>query len=61
MESRHANYLCSHNGITPLGLHNVAPPSDGAFDRLGVSEKQLASIDEQLKETLDAAKTLASI
>jgi len=56
-----ANYLCSRNGITSLGVHNVASPSDEAIARLGISEKQLSSIYEQLEETLEAADTLAAI
>jgi HD-like signal output (HDOD) protein len=56
-----ANYLCSRNGITSLGVHNVASPSDEAIARLGISGKQLASIYEQLEETLEAADTLAAI
>ncbi|MCH8047085.1 MAG: HDOD domain-containing protein [Planctomycetes bacterium] len=55
------NYLCSRHGITSLGVHNVAPPSDAAIARLGISENQLSSIFEQLEETLEAADTLAAI
>ncbi|MCH8922105.1 MAG: HDOD domain-containing protein [Planctomycetes bacterium] len=56
-----ANYLCSRNGITSLGVHNVVSPSDEAIARLGISGKQLANIYEQLEETLEAADTLAAI
>ncbi len=56
-----ANYLASRQGISSLGVHNLAAPSDLVYSRLGMTKDQIEEIWEQLEPTLDSAIVLASL
>lgn len=55
-----ANYLCSRAGVTSLGVHNVAPPADEVYARLGLDQVTLAIIWDELDTSLDKASSLAT-
>jgi len=56
-----SNYLCSRKDIPSLGIHNVRSPSEEVFAELGIGERLLARIWDQLEETLSGADVMASI
>ncbi|MGI8982774.1 MAG: HDOD domain-containing protein [Pirellulaceae bacterium] len=54
-----ANFLCSQAGRTSLGVHNVAPPPEEVYSRLGLDPISLQIIDSELEAKLDNAEALA--
>ena len=56
-----ANFLASKKGLTSLGVHNIAPPTEKIYDSLGLHRRQLASLIEGLDELLESSKVLADI
>ena len=55
-----ANFLCSQAGRTSLGVHNVAPPPDEVYSRLGLDQISLKIIESELEAKLDNAEALAT-
>ncbi|MBC7855015.1 MAG: HDOD domain-containing protein [Pirellulaceae bacterium] len=55
-----ANFLCSQAGRTSLGVHNVAPPPEEVYSRLGLDEISLKVIESELEAKLDNAEALAA-
>jgi len=56
-----ANYLASHKGLSAMGIHNNAPPTDRICTSLGLDKRGLASIVEELDSALESANVLAGI
>ena len=56
-----ANYLASREGMSSLGVHNVAPPPDTVFAGLGLQATQLAEIWDELGLALSTANALAEM
>lgn len=54
-----ANYLCSRAGRTSLGVHNVAPPPEEVYSRLGLDPISLQIIESELEAKLENAEALA--
>ncbi len=56
-----ANYLASREGMSSLGVHNVAPPPDAVYVGLGLQATQLAEIWDELGLALSTANALADM
>lgn len=56
-----ANHFASRNVISSLGVTNIPPPTNKVCEALGLQEKQLEVIWEEMEPALEAAKTLAKI
>jgi putative nucleotidyltransferase with HDIG domain len=56
-----ANFLCSRRGMSSLGVHNVEPPPQVVFERLGIDRDHLTHIWDRLEEELEkSAAVIAS-
>ena len=53
-----ADYLCSRSGWSSLDCHNVAPPSNVVFARLGIDASLLTVLGQQLYASLNHAGSL---
>ena len=53
-----ANYLCSRSGWSSLDCHNVDPPSNVVFSRLGIDTSLLTVLGKQLPASLKHASDL---
>lgn len=56
-----ANYMASREGMSSLGVHNVAPPPDVVYAGLGLQATQLAEIWDELGLALSTANALADM
>ncbi|HVX61120.1 MAG TPA: HDOD domain-containing protein [Pirellulales bacterium] len=56
-----ANYLCTRNDISSLGVKNVEPPPDRCYRELGIHADHMATILERLGETLEGAAQAAAM
>lgn len=56
-----ANYLCTRNDYSSLGVNNVTPPGDDVYRELDIHAEDMTRIAARLNETLAAASTAASI
>ena len=55
-----ANYLCTRQEITSLGVNKLAAPPDSVYLELGIQAPELSAIAERLRDTLaDAAQAAA--
>ncbi|MBN2477624.1 MAG: HDOD domain-containing protein [Pirellulales bacterium] len=55
-----ANFLCTLQGLSSLGVRNVAEPPDEVVERLDFHPEHIPHLKQQLDETLTQAGALAS-
>lgn len=56
-----ANYLCTRQDITSLGVNKLAAPPDSVYLQLGIQSHEMSAIAERLAETLADAAQAATI
>lgn len=56
-----ANYLCSCEGLSALGMRNVRTPPETVFTTLGIEKDELAHIWNDLSDSLSGIDALAAI
>ncbi len=56
-----ANFFCTAKGLTSLGISQKQVPPGEVFTILGLDKPRVASIWEQLDETLKAADIMALV
>ncbi len=56
-----ANYFASRSGVFSLGTANISPPSNKVCVALGLQERHLKAIWDEMEPALEAANTLAKI
>ncbi len=56
-----ANYFCSHQGYTSLGVDNVAPPAPETYEDIGMRLDQVTSIIQRLEESFHFASVASAV